>query len=97
MAFPLRVDDHCCVSLAPKVAKEWLFPKWGDGAWTQRLMGPLAMWMGARRMRRTEAHPSTPHIPVNNSEEPKDSKIKAEFPDHYEVIFVKTGGWMVFT
>lgn len=37
------------------------------------------------------------HDPVNNSEESKDSKIKAEFPDHYEVIFVKAGEWMAFT
>ena len=31
------------------------------------------------------------HVPVNSSEKSKDSKVKAEFPDNYEGIFVKVG------
>lgn len=37
------------------------------------------------------------HVPVNSSEKFKDSKIKAEFLDNYEGIFVEVGGWTYFT
>lgn len=37
------------------------------------------------------------YVPVINSEASKNSKIKAEFPDHCEGIPVKVEGWTYFS
>ena len=68
----------------------------GDGAQTWRLIRPLEMWAAARDGKRTvgqrpEAHLPCHHVPGHSSEESKDSKLKAELPEHYEGVLVKVG------
>lgn len=65
-------------------------------------MGPLQHGLepGVRREGRWSEgqRPTLPchHVPLNNSEESKEPKSKAEFSDRYEVIFVKVREWMYF-